>query len=167
MAVMEVQEARADHWPEIQEIYRLGIESGNSRFEELAPDRAAFDQYYRAEPRLVLLDGGRVTGWVAGSSISSRPVFAGIVELSVYVHPDSQGMGAGRLLIVEFVERAQQCGIWTVQANIFPENEASVRAHEAAGFRRVGIRERMGRMTHGPYAGQWRDVLLMERRSVD
>lgn len=162
---MEVRDAQPDDWPAIEQIYRFGIETGNSRFEELAPDRAAFDQYYRAEPRLVLDDGERVLGWAAASSISARPVFAGVVEISVYVHPDSRGRGAGRALIGAFVQRAEEVGIWTVQANIFPENEASIRAHEAAGFRRVGVRERMGRMTHGPFAGQWRDIVLMEWRS--
>jgi phosphinothricin acetyltransferase len=58
------------------------------------------------------------------------------------------------------VASAEQGGIWTVQTGIFPENRASVRLHQACGFRVVGVRERLGRLQ-----GRWRDVLLLERRS--
>ena len=50
-------------------------------------------------------------------------------------------------------------------AGIFPENEASIRLHEALGFRIIGTRRRIGLMSYGPLAGQWRDVIRLERRS--
>ena len=59
----------------------------------------------------------------------------------------------------------EQAGIWTIQSGIFPENEVSLRLHERAGFRVVGTRARVGRMTYGPMAGEWRDVVFVERRS--
>jgi phosphinothricin acetyltransferase len=52
-----------------------------------------------------------------------------------------------------------------IQSSIFPENRASVRLHERGGFRVVGRRERIAKMEIGPWAGQWRDTLLIERRS--
>jgi L-amino acid N-acyltransferase YncA len=66
----------------------------------------------------------------------------------------------GRQLLAALITSSEAHGIWTLQAGIFPENLASVRLHEAAGFRVVGRRERIGRL-----AGTWRDTLLLERRS--
>ena len=51
-------------------------------------------------------------------------------------------------------------GIWTIQSRVFPENTASLALHRAAGFRVVGVRERIGQ-----HRGRWRDVVLIERRS--
>ena len=60
--------------------------------------------------------------------------------------------------------RPRAAGVWTVQSGIFPENTASLALHVAAGFRVVGTRERLGRMTYGPFEGRWRDVVLVEKR---
>ena len=105
-------------------------------------------------------------GWVGCSPISTRGVYAGVVEDSIFVDPMVRGMGVGRLLLEAFVRQSERRGIWTIQAGVFPENEASLRLHEAAGFRIVGVRERIGQMLLGPLAGQWRDVVLLERRST-
>jgi phosphinothricin acetyltransferase len=59
------------------------------------------------------------------------------------------------------VEESERAGFWTLQAGIFPENVASIALHVRCGVRIVGSRERLGRMN-----GRWRDVVLMERRSV-
>jgi L-amino acid N-acyltransferase YncA len=108
---------------------------------------------------------GRVLGWAAASPTSDRCVYAGVAEISVYVHPDAQGRGVGRQLLGALIESTEDAGIWTLQAGVFPENAASLGLHEAAGFRTVGVRHRLGRMSHGPLAGQWRDVVFLERRS--
>ena len=68
--------------------------------------------------------------------------------------------GVGRSLLTELVRRAEDDGIWTIQAGLFPENTASLALHERCGFRVVGRRERLGK-----HHGAWRDVLLVERRS--
>jgi L-amino acid N-acyltransferase YncA len=83
-----------------------------------------------------------------------------VVEHSVYVHPAARGRGIGRLLLDTLIASTQAAGIWTIQSGIFPENTASLALHQAAGFRVVGTRERIGR-----HHGHWRDVLLIERRS--
>jgi L-amino acid N-acyltransferase YncA len=104
-----------------------------------------------------------VLGWVAVSPVSSRPVYAGVVEHSVYVDPAAQGRGIGRLLLAALVASTDAAGIWTIQSAIFPENAASLALHRTAGFRVVGVRERIGR--HASQGGRWRDVVFLERRS--
>ncbi|WP_419949254.1 N-acetyltransferase family protein [Candidatus Palauibacter sp.] len=104
--------------------------------------------------------GGRVVGWAALAPVSERCAYGGVAEVSVYVGESSRGDGVGSVLLDALIEASEREGVWTLQAGVFPENEASVRIHERAGFRRVGIRERLGRLH-----GRWRDVLLLERRS--
>lgn len=106
-----------------------------------------------------------MVGWAAASGVSDRCVYAGVAEVSVYVDPAAQGRGVGRALLEALIAFTEWEGMWTLQAGIFPENEPSLALHRAVGFRVVGVRERLGRMSGGPRAGQWRDVLLLERRS--
>lgn len=143
-------------------IYRAGIETGDATFQTEAPPWPAWDEGHLPSPRLVAEDGegGDVVGWAALSRVSTRPVYAGVAEVSVYVDAGARGRGVGRALLSGLVEASEAAGLWTLQAGIFPENEASVRLHESLGFRRVGVRERLGRLH-----GRWRDVLLLERRS--
>ena len=104
-------------------------------------------------------------GWAALAPVSSRPVYAGVGEVSIYLADGVRGRGVGDRLLGALIEASEAAGIWTLQAGIFPENAASISLHRKFGFRVVGIRERLGRMTHGPLAGEWRDVMLLERRS--
>jgi L-amino acid N-acyltransferase YncA len=147
-----------DDWPAVREIYEQGIASGDATFETEAP---AWDAWDRAHSlRLVAEAHREVLGWAALAPVSERCVYEGVVEDSVYVASSAQGLGIGRLLLEELVRRAEADGIWTVQAGIFPENDASLGLHRRCGFRVVGVRERLGRRD-----GVWRDVVLMERRS--
>jgi L-amino acid N-acyltransferase YncA len=77
----------------------------------------------------------------------------------------ARGQGVGRAVLDALLASTTASGVWTVQSSVFPENAGSLALHAAAGFRVVGTRERLGRMSHGPLAGQWRDVLLLERRA--
>jgi L-amino acid N-acyltransferase YncA len=103
-----------------------------------------------------------IEGFAAVSTVSKRPVYAGVAEVMVYVAEDARGRGVGGRLLQALVEATEAAGIWTLQAGIFPENRASIAVHEKAGFRVVGVRERLGRFRDG----RWRDVVLMERRSA-
>jgi phosphinothricin acetyltransferase len=157
---------RAEDWPQVEAIYRAGIATGHATFESEPPTWEAFDASRLPDHRHVAVDAdGTVLGWVAASPVSDRCVYAGVVEHSVYVHPSATGRGIGLLLLRALVESTERAGIWTLQSGIFPENHASLALHDRAGFRRVGTRSRLGRMTHGPLAGRWRDVVLVERRS--
>jgi L-amino acid N-acyltransferase YncA len=152
----------AQHADGVLAVYQCGIDDGDATFEGAAPEWPAFDAARLGEHRFVAEDeDGRVLGWVAGSPVSSRPAYAGVVEHSVYVHPAARGHGIGRALLDTFIASTEAAGIWTIQSGIFPENRASVALHRAAGFREVGIRERIGCLR-----GVWRDVLLLERRSA-
>ena len=145
-------------------IYQAGLDGGQASFETVAPTWTAFDAVRLPEHRFVAVDpAGAVVGWVAVSPVSARPVYAGVVEHSVYVDPAARGRGVGRALLDALIDSTEAAGIWTIQSAIFPENAASLALHHAAGFRTVGLRERLGR--HPIHDNRWRDVVFIERRS--
>lgn len=148
-------------WPRVRAIYAEGIESGHATFQTEVPTWGKWDSSRLDRCRIVAEVEGRVDGFAALSPTSSRPVYAGVCEVMVYVAAAARGRGIGRALVAELVRQSEDAGIWTLQAGIFPENEASIRAHLAAGFREVGRRERIGRF----HDGRWRDTVLLERRS--
>jgi L-amino acid N-acyltransferase YncA len=152
----------ADDWPAVKAIYEEGIASGDATFEQTAPTWSDWDGRHLPHGRLVALDDARdVVGWAALSPVSSRCVYAGVAEVSVYVAASARGHGVGTRLLTTLVHTSEANGLWTLQAGIFPENVASLTLHERCGFRIVGRRERLGQMN-----GRWRDVLLLERRSA-
>lgn len=148
-------------WPSVADIYRQGIESGDATFETEVPDRETWEAARHPGCRIVAESGGEIVGFAALSPVSRRPVYAGVCEVMAYVAEAARGRGIGTALLDELVRCSERSGIWTLQASIFPENDASVRLHERAGFRVVGTRERIGRF----HDGRWRDTVLMERRS--
>ena len=155
------------HWQEVRAIYQAGIETGHATFESSPPKTwSSWQQHHINELSLVALDGDAVIGWVSLTPSSGRCVYAGVAEVSVYVAPRAKGRGIGRQLLAALIERSEAKNIWTLQAGIFPENLPSVALHVALGFERVGLRRRLGKMSFGPLAGQWRDVLSLERRST-
>jgi L-amino acid N-acyltransferase YncA/DNA-binding transcriptional ArsR family regulator len=144
-------------------IYQTGLDGGEASFETQAPAWDMFDAKLLPAHRHVAADGtsGQVLGWVAASGVSDRCVYQGVVEHSVYVAPAARGRGVGAALLGALIGSTEAAGIWTIQSGIFPGNAASLRLHERAGFRVVGIRARLGR-----HHGRWRDVVLLERRSA-
>ncbi len=156
---------RAEHARAVLDIYSAGIATGIATFQSEPPAWDEFDAAHLPHHRFVAIDDDdEVLGWIAASPVSGRCTYAGVVESSVYVAPDARGCGVGRLLLDALLGSARAGGIWTVQAGVFPENTASLALHEAATFRVVGTRERLGKMTHGPLAGRWLDVVLLEKR---
>lgn len=149
----------ASHWDAVRSIYLEGIATGNATFQQSAPAWEEWDVGHLA-CRLVAMEGDTVCGWAALSAVSKRPVYAGVAEVSIYVGADWRGKGVGRALLTALVAESEKAGVWTLQAGIFPENEASIELHRRCGFRVVGVRERLGLM-----ADRWRDVVLMERRA--
>jgi L-amino acid N-acyltransferase YncA len=152
----------AAHSAEVLAIYQAGLDTGDASFETIAPDWDTWDADHQPDHRYVALDrDGAVLGWVATVPISDRCAYAGVVEHSVYVAPQSQQQGIGRALLTALIESTERGGVWTIQTGIFPENTASIRLHETSGFRVVGRRERIGQ-----HHGTWRDTLILERRST-
>jgi phosphinothricin acetyltransferase len=143
-------------WAAVERIYLEGIATGNATFEAEPPTQQAFE----SKTVKLVTDGG----WVAAAPISSREVYRGVVEHSVYVSEAARGRGLGHQLLDALESAAVASGIWTIQSSVFPENEASLALHAANGYRVVGRRERIALMTYGPWAGRWRDTVLIEKR---
>lgn len=152
---------RPEDWPAVRAIYLEGIATGNATFEQAAPEWNKWDAGHIAGGRIVARSQGDVLGWAALSAVSSRCVYAGVAEISIYIAERARGRGVGRQLMSRLIAGSEEAGIWTLQAGVFPENVASIALHERMGFRIVGKRERLGQMN-----GRWRDVVLMERRSA-
>jgi L-amino acid N-acyltransferase YncA len=155
-----IEEMRPGDWPEVRAIYLEGIATGNATFETSSPAWEDWDRDHLPACRLVARDGSGVNGWAALKPVSGRPAYRGVAEVSVYVTEHARGRGLGRALLEALIISSEQNGIWTLQAGILAENEASIELHRRCGFREVGRRERIGRLAH-----VWRDVVLMERRS--
>ncbi len=149
-----------EHWPAVRTIYQEGIASGNATFETSPPDWEKWNAGHLASCRFVALSGTDVLGWAALSPVSSRCVYGGVAEVSIYIARYAHGQGLGHALLSNLIACSELHGVWTLQAGIFPENVASIELHKKCGFRIVGTRERLGCMS-----GVWRDVVLMERRS--
>ena len=156
----EIISLTSDHWPTIRAIYLAGIASGNATFETQVPSWEEWDKKHLKFARVVAIDDGEVKGWAALSAVSTRAVYRGVAENSVYVASDAQGRGLGRELLEVLIGEAESNGVWMLQTSIFPENVPSIRLHLSCGFREVGYRERIAQLN-----GVWRNTIFMERRS--
>jgi L-amino acid N-acyltransferase YncA len=173
---LRIELLRPADWPAVAAIYAEGIATGNATFETAVPSWEHWDSGHLPEHRLVACTGpaqpatrqagpthaaGQVVAWAALAPVSDRCAYAGVAENSIYVAERARGLGVGRRLLTQLVERAERAGIWTVQTGIFPENTASLALHQRCGFRVLGVRERIGQVQ-----GRWRDVVMLERRSA-
>jgi len=150
-----------DDWPYVKSIYMEGITTGIATFETDAPDWREWNNKHLKNCRLVARSGDVVMGWAALSPVSNRCVYEGVAEVSVYIALKNWGKGIGNVLLSGLVTESEKALIWTLQSSIFPENKASIAIHKACGFREVGIREKLGQIND-----EWKNVMLMERRSV-
>lgn len=149
-----------DDWKNVSEIYRQGIETGNATFQQEIPTYTDWDNGHLKNCRIVAIKDNEVAGWAALTPVSGRCVYAGVAEVSVYVADKNRGHKIGHKLLEKLIIESENEKLWTLQAGIFPENIASLKIHEALGFRKIGHRERIGQMN-----GIWRDTILLERRS--
>ena len=151
---------RPEDWPAIRAIYQEGIETKQATFETAVPTWAEWDAARRPDCRLVARWGDKVVGWAALNPVSRRAVYAGVAEVGIYVSEEDRGQGVGHMLLEALITRAEEAGIWTLQASVFPENQASIRLFQRLGFRTVGTRERIAKQENW-----WRDTILLEKRS--
>ena len=158
---VDIEQMSASDEHEVRRIYLEGIATGNATFETEAPMWDLWTESHLLHSRLVARSNGEVIGWAALSPVSGRCVYGGIAEVSVYVGEKSRGRGIGKALLNALIESSEANGIWTLQAGIFRENEASVTLHLKHGFREIGYRERVAK-----HHGIWRDTVLLERRST-
>ncbi|HEU4539807.1 MAG TPA: metalloregulator ArsR/SmtB family transcription factor [Jiangellaceae bacterium] len=157
---VQVRTLRAGDWEAVRRIYAEGIATGIATFETTVPSRRTLDVQWLSDHRWVAEVDGTVAGWAAAVPMSSRESYAGVAETSVYVGDEFRGGGVGTALLRHLVDAADQAGLWTLQTSIFTENRISLAIHHDAGFRTVGIRERIAQRD-----GIWHDTVLLERRS--
>lgn len=157
---MEIIEMLQIHWEDVSAIYLQGIATKQATFQTEVPTREDWDKSHLSKLRYVAIIDGTVAGWAALTPVSGRCVYAGVTEVSVYIHEAYRGKGIGKELLQKLITESEAGNIWTLQSGIFPENLASIALHEKLGFRKIGYREKIGKMD-----GVWRDTVLMERRS--
>lgn len=160
MSEYQIENMRDSDWEDVRGIYQEGIQTGNATFESDVPSWDKWNSDHLTEPRLLARLNGTIVGWAGLSPVSERCVYGGVAEVSVYIATSASGQGIGTLLLKTLVSRSEEKGIWTLQAGIFHENEASITIHHKCGFRTLGVREKLGKMN-----GIWRDVVFLERRS--
>lgn len=158
--LLQIDQMNADDWPMVARIYREGIETGIATFEQNIPRWEQWDEQHIRTCRLVARYDRQIVGWAALSPVSSRCVYGGVAEISVYVAANARGEKIGEQLLRTLIAESEKQGYWTLQSGIFPENVASIGLHKKCGFRKIGYRERIGRLN-----GIWKDNILMEKRS--
>ncbi|WP_313502863.1 GNAT family N-acetyltransferase [Kaistella carnis] len=157
----EIRPMQTEDADKVLEIFQQGINGGNATFDKVAPTWEAWDTKHFNLCRFVLEDeNDQVVGWCALQPVSNRDCFKGVAEVSIYLDGSVQGKGLGTILLKKLILDSQEHDFWTLQAGIFPENKVSIAIHQKQGFRTVGTREKIGEMN-----GQWRDIVLLERRS--
>jgi phosphinothricin acetyltransferase len=152
-------------WPDVARVFREGIDTGHATFETDVPAWEDWDRSHMQSCRLVADLDGAVVAWAALTPVSDRCVYGGVAETSVYVGSAGRGRGLGTRLLGATVAASEEAGLWSLEAQTFPENAASIALHKKCGFREVGTRWRVGKMHHGPMTGAWRDIVLLQRRS--
>ena len=157
---LAIEQLRPIDWAKVKAIYLEGIATGHATFEVDAPSWEVWDAAHLRFARLVAHEGQKISGWAALSPVSRRPAYAGVAEVSVYVAANHRNAGVGRALLEALIAESEKNGIWMLQAVVFPENAATIALHLRCGFREIGRRERIGKLN-----GEWRDTILLERRS--
>ncbi|WP_291314866.1 GNAT family N-acetyltransferase [Corynebacterium sp. UBA2622] len=156
---------RPEDYPQVRDIYEIGLDSGHATWETSAPTWEEFSEGKLLETVFVAADAedeGNILGWVSAAKASSRSVFHGVVEDSIYTHPDARGRGISGALLDQLIETCIELGKWSIHSWIFPENTGSARLHLSRGFTKVGTFHHMAKMTYGELEGAWRDTDIYE-----
>jgi len=158
--MVEIQQMKPSDWLAVADIYKQGIETGMATFETKVPEWGQWNENHIESCRLIAKINENTVGWAALSTVSSRCVYGGVAEVSVYVSSQVRGKKIGEYLLRNLIDQSEEQGYWTLQSGIFPENLSSIRLHEKLGFRKIGYKERIGQLD-----GDWKDNILMEKRS--
>ncbi|WP_426478745.1 GNAT family N-acetyltransferase [Chryseobacterium sp. CBSDS_008] len=157
----ELREMLPNDEARVLEIFRQGIDSGIATLETEVPTAEAWSMEYFNDCRWVLEnEKNEVVGWCALKPVSKRECYKGVAEVSIYFDNEYQGKGLGSVLLKKLILDSEDHGFWTLQTNIFSENETSIKFHQRNGFRMVGVRKKIGKLN-----GEWKDIILMEKRS--
>lgn len=142
------------------QIYQDGLDTGMATFETIVPDWMSWDAKFLKQCRFVAIKEEVILGWVALTPFSTRKVYKGVAEVTLYISKTARGKGIGRGLLMAVIKESERVGFWTLQAKIFAQNEASIALFQKCGFRIVGLREKLAMRD-----GIWHDNVLLERRS--
>ncbi|MDF2907911.1 MAG: N-acetyltransferase family protein [Herbinix sp.] len=159
---LKIRTMQPEDWDAVKAIYQEGIDTKIATFQKGTPTYEEWDNSHVKRCRLVALMNEAIVGWAALSPVSSRCVYSGVAELSIYVKTDCRGKKVGEALLLELIKESEAEGIWTLQSGIFEINKASQALHSKLGFRMVGYRERIAQ----DHDGVWQNTVLMERRST-
>ena len=157
----KIVQMKCQDWQQVKEIYQQGIETGQATFDRKVPAWEEWDSRYHSSCRLVARAGNDVLGWAALIPLSKKEAFSGVAEISIYIAAEFRGEGIGAKILKELIKVSKENGFWTLEAWIFPSNQASLALHKKFGFRKVGLRKKIGKMENGT----WRDVVILERRN--
>ncbi|MBV7295710.1 GNAT family N-acetyltransferase [Corynebacterium sp. TAE3-ERU12] len=161
-----IRPMREEDYPQVQAIYEIGLDTGHASWEHEAPEWDVFARLKRLDLCFVAtLDDNpdKIVAWASASQVSKRDILRGVIEDSIYVHPDGQGMGLAGALLSKVMDEATELGCWSIHSWVFPENVGSLKVHQKYGFREVGVYHHMAKMTYGPKAGEWRDIIILEK----
>ena len=157
---MEIRPITKDNFSEVVEIYKQGLATNIATFQNDLPQWEDWNKGHLDFCRISIYENNKMLGWTALTPVSSRCVYAGVAEVSVYIAQKERGKGIGKILLNELIKLSEANGIWMLQSGIFSENQSSIKLHEKCGFRMVGYREKIGKKN-----GIWKDNVLMEHRS--
>jgi len=147
---------------EILGIYTPYVTGTCVSFETEVPDLENFRERVRkiseAYPYLVCEFDGKVIGYAYASRHGERAAYKYSVNVSVYVSPEHQRQGVGRMLYLRLFELLLKRGFYTAYAGITVPNEKSEKLHRSLGFNLVGIYHNVG-YKHG----KWLDVMWLEK----
>jgi phosphinothricin acetyltransferase len=148
----------------IAAIYEPAVLHGFGTFETVPPDAAWWDARRRdiqgcGLPFLVAEEAGRVLGFASAGPFRPRPGYRFTAEDSVYVAPDTQGKGVGRVVLAAVVEACEAAGVRQLVAVIGDsQNHASINLHQSLGFEHSGVGRSFG-FKHG----RWVDIVWMQK----
>lgn len=157
----KIKEMTEEDWKEVSKIYLEGINTGKATFQTEIPTWENWNSSHLNSCRLVACLENKMLGWAALSPISSRCVYTGVAEVSIYIGEAYRGKGVGKSILSTLVKLSEENGIWSLYSAIIRENNSSIALHKSCGFREIGIREKVAKMPNGV----WHDTVLMERRS--
>ena len=162
---MVLREARPDDAAAATAIYNEGIAERVATFQTVPQEPNALRERIEAGRFPVVVaesDDGRVVGFAATSAYSDFPPYAGVIEFAVYVASDARRSGVGRALMEALATAGREAGFYKLIGKVFTANGPSISLLRECGFREVGVHERHGRLD-----GEWKDVLVVEKRLGD
>ena len=164
MSSAEIRPAGASDVAAITRIYGDAVANGTASFEIEPPPEIEIARRLEALrtknfPYLVAERAGVVAGYAYAGPYHARPAYRWTVEDSIYVAPEFQRLGLGRLLLARLIADAEALGFRQMIAVIGDSgNAGSIALHAAAGFRHIGAVRSVG-FKHG----RWLDSVLMQR----